>query len=190
MWFFLPLEPPACLPLEPEKKRKGKDKGNKKKKINWAEEKFSRDLCHGFFVFWHLQLAPDCQLTLRNRCCPSVCSTKREIKACDRVCALLSRVCALAKSILMCLWLRPFELPCNEGMNTCLQTVAVNCVSLYCICKHRFLRLLCLIPKMRRRVGTRDQIVTLSYLAAYGIPDWAKDSETLLEQLKHRYSLF
>lgn len=180
MWFFLPLEPPACLPLEPGKKKekeKKKEKKEEKKKINWAEEKFSRDLCHGFFVFWHLQLAPDCQLTLRNRCCPSVCHRLLFL-------SLLSRVC-----LFLCVWLRPFELPCNEGMNTCLQTVAVNCVSLYCICKHRFLHLLCLIPKMRR-VGTRDQIVTLSYSAAYGIPDWTKDSETLLEQLKHRYSLF
>lgn len=143
-----------------------------------------------FFVFWHLQLAPDCQLTLRNRCCPSVCHRLLFLSLLSRVCALLSRVCALAKSILMCLWLCPFELPCNESINTCLQTVAVNCVSLYCICKDRFLHLLCLIPKMRRRVGTRVQIVTLSYLAAYGIHDWAKDSETLLEQLKHRYSLF
>lgn len=51
MWFFLLLEPPACLPLEPEKKEKEKKKEKKeeKKKINWAEEKFSRDLCHGFF---------------------------------------------------------------------------------------------------------------------------------------------
>lgn len=103
-----------------------------------------------FFVFWHLQLAPDCQLTLRNRCCPSVCHRLLFLSLLSRVCALLSRVCALAKPILMCLWLCPFELPCNESINTCLQTVAVNCVSLYCICKDRFLRLLCLIPKMRR----------------------------------------
>lgn len=110
MWFFfLPLEPPACLPLEPEKKRKGKEK-EEKKKINWAEEKFSRDLCHGFFVFWHLQLAPGCQLTLRNRCCPSVCHRLLFLSLLSRVCLFLCVCdCVLLSCLVMRVWIRVFR---------------------------------------------------------------------------------
>ena len=119
---FLPLNISPCLFV---KQKVWKTHGD-----THTHKKFQGPL-PWFYVFWHLQLAPGCCLTLRNRCCPSVCHRLFFLSLQGRVCALVNSVCML------CSCVYPFSAVgflCNEGMTTCLHGLTVNYSPVYCMC--------------------------------------------------------